>query len=455
VNAGPFTLYFDPVTEPALNRELGLRDLTLFAITCVTSTRWIPGAAHAGPGSITLWLLAALLFAVPLAIAVAALIVKYPGGGGLYLWTRKDFGPWHGFLCFWSYWIGIAALLPPIVLFYIPVTFRALGAVRLAESQFWLVAAGLVAIWIALGTNMLGVSVGKWTENLGALSTWLLVMLLAIAAAMVWMRHGSATTMDIVPHWNWGTINFWAGIAYAMSGLELAGLMGAEIKDPQRNLPRAGWMASGFAVVFYTVATASMLVILPPQKINEMSGYAQTAEAAAPVMGPWLVPIIALLVLITGIGAIGGIGAGTSRLPFAVGVDRLLPAAFGKIHPRWGTPHLSILALGLVASFLLVIFQFGDSMRAAYQELVAMMVIAGFFPYLYIFGSSWKAGKRWSAISGWAITVLAIVCSVVPSEDIHDVWLYEGKLAAGTLAVVGSAWLLYRRGTRSHNAASC
>jgi glutamate:GABA antiporter len=443
--------------KPELKREMGLRDVTLFAIACVTATRWIPGAAHAGPGSITLWLLAALFFAVPLAIAVAALIVKYPGAGGLYLWTRKDFGPWHGFLCFWSYWVGIAALLPPIVLFYVPVTFRALGAAsgRLAESQVWLVTASLLAIWLALGTNMVGVNIGKWTENLGATATWILVMLLAIAAVMVAMRRGSATPMDLAPHWNWGTVNFWAGIAYAMSGLELAGLMSAEIRDPERNLPRAGWMASGFAVVFYTVATASMLVILPPHKISEMSGYAQTAEAAAPVVGVWLVPAIALLVLITGIGAIGGVGAATSRLPFAVGVDHLLPAAFGKIHPRWGTPHLSILALGLVASFLLVVFQLGDSMRAAYEALVAMMVIAGFLPYLYIFGSSWKAGKKISALSGWAITAMAIVCSVVPSEEIHNIWLYEGKLAAGTLAVVGSAWFLYRRGSRRQVLPTC
>jgi amino acid transporter len=437
------------VAEPALKRELGLRDVTLFVIACITSTRWIPAAAHAGPGSITLWLLGALFFAVPLAIAVAALIVKYPGAGGLYLWTRKDFGPWHGFLCFWSYWIGIAALLPPIVLFYVPATFQALGArSALAESQFWLVAAGLLAIWIALGTNMVGMNVGKWTENSGAIATWLLVMVLAIAAAMVAMRRGSATPMHLAPHWNWGTINFWAGIAYAMSGLELAGLMGGEIRDPLRTLSRAGWMASGFAVIFYTAATASMLVILPPQKISEMTGYAQTAEAAAPVMGGWLTPAIAVLVLVTGIGAIGGVGTATSRLPFAVGVDHLLPAAFAEIHPRWGTPYLSIIALGLVASFLLVVFQIGDSMRAAYQELVAMMVIAGFFPYLYIFGSSWKAGKRISAVSGWAITVLAIVCSIVPSEDIRNVWLYEGKLVAGTAAVVASAWVLYRRGTR-------
>jgi hypothetical protein len=84
-------------------------------------------------------------------------------------------------------------------------------------------------------------------------------------------------------------------------------------------------------------------------------------------------------------------------------------------------------------------------MRAAYDELVSLMVISGFLPYLYIFGSGWKAGKRFSALGGWSITVMAIVCSVIPTEAISNVWLFEGKLAGGTLAVVASAWFVYRR----------
>ena len=82
-----------------------------------------------------------------------------------------------------------------------------------------------------------------------------------------------------------------------------------------------------------------------------------------------------------------------SRLPFAAGADRLLPAAFARLHPRWHTPHVSILTLGVVASFLLIAVQLGDTLRAAYDVLVSLMIITGFIPYLYIFGSSWKAGK--------------------------------------------------------------
>ena len=151
------------------------------------------------------------------------------------------------------------------------------------------------------------------------------------------------------------------------------------------------------------------------------------------------------LVLATAIGQFGGLGSSVSRMPFAAGVDHLLPKAFARVHPRWHTPHISIIAFGIVASTLLVTLQFGDTLRAAYQALVSLMVIAGFLPYLYMFGSAWKAGRRWSASSGIGMTVLAIACSVVPTGEIHNDGLFEGKLVGGTFAVVASGWLIYRR----------
>lgn len=433
---------------PTLKRELGLRDLTLFAIACVTSARWIPIAAHAGPGSVTLWLLAAVFFVVPLTIAVAALVVKYPGAGGLYLWTRGDFGPWNGFLCFWLYWLGIAFLFPTAALLYTKVGFALFGSTyaHLGDNRFYLLAATLGLVWIGMGSNLFGLKIGKWTENLGALATWAAGLLLVVVASLVWMRRGSATPPRILPTWNWGTVSFWAVIAYATSGMEGPGMMAGEMRDPERTMRRAGWIASGFATVFYMSATAALLVVLPPEQITELNGFAEVGNSAGQLLGAvWLSPLIALLVLASGVGLVGGIGTATSRLPFAAGVDGLLPKAFAKLHPRWGTPYVSTLALALVATLLLVIYQLGDTLRAAYDELISMMVITGFIPYLYIFGSAWKAGKRMSAASGLAVTALALLCSVVPPSDIANVWLFEGKILAGTLAAVLSGWVLYRR----------
>jgi amino acid transporter len=436
------------IVPGALRRELSVRDLTLFGITCIVGMRWVPAAARAGPGSVTLLVLAAIFFVVPLAIAVGALAAKYPGAGGFYLWTRGDFGPWHAFLCFWLYWIGIAFWFPSAAMFYMNAAISTLGPsyAFLAENRFILVGAALVAVWIALGTNMIGMRVGKWTENIGAAATWILGAVLVTIAVLVWMKRGSATPIRIIPTLNFDTLSFWATIAYAMTGLELVGLMSAEIHDPERTLPRAGWMASIFAALFYAVTTLALLVLLNPDKISEITGLAVAGETASALLGlAWLAPFMALLLMITGVGQFGGLGTSTSRLPYAVGADHLLPAAFAKVHPRWGTPHISILALGGVATLLLLCFQLGDTMRAAYQELVSLMVINGFIPFIYIFGSAWKAGRRWSALSGWGITAIALVCSVVPTAEIGNVWLFEGKLAAGTLAAVGSAWLLYRR----------
>jgi APA family basic amino acid/polyamine antiporter len=323
-------------------------------------------------------------------------------------------------------------------MFYMSVTLTALG---IPGNRVYLLAASVAAIWIALGTNIAGLRIGKWTENLGALASWALGVLLVVAAALVWHRQGSATAFHLLPDFNWDTVSFWSTIAYALTGIEMVGLMGSEIRDPQRDLPRAAWISSAFATLFYVATTVALLIVLPAGRISELNGLAQVSTAAGV---PWLTPVVAVLVLATAIGQFGGLGSSVSRMPFAAGVDHLMPAAFAKIHPRWNTPWVSIIAFGFLASGLLIVSQFGDTMRAAYQTLVSLMVIAGFLPYVYVFASAWKTGRRWSAASGMGMTLLAIVCSVVPTGEIHNVWLFEGKLAAGTIAVIASAWLIYR-----------
>jgi len=101
-------------------------------------------------------------------------------------------------------------------------------------------------------------------------------------------------------------------------------------------------------------------------------------------------------------------GTASSRLPYSAAVDGLLPKAFARL-PKWDTPYISTLALATVSTFLLVIYQLGDPMRVAYVELVSLMVITSFVPYIYIFASEWKAGKRLSACSGMIVTMLALV----------------------------------------------
>jgi amino acid transporter len=377
---------------------------------------------------------------------VASLATRHPEAGGHYLWTRTDFGPWHGFLSFWVYWMGIAFWFPSATMFYMSAALHGAG---LPADRPLVLAASLGAIWIALITNLVGMKVGKWTENIGGAAAWMVSGMFVALATAVWLKRGAATPMHLAPKWDWATVNFWATIAYAMSGFEAAGLVAGEVHDPERTIRRAGWLSSAAVTLFYASATLALLALLPPDRITEMNGLAEAGDEAARTLGIGaLGPVVAFLVVASGMGQLGGIGTSVSRLPFAVAHDGLLPAAFARVHPRWRTPHVSILALGGVASSLLIAIQLGDTMRAAYQELTSLMVITGFFPFLYMFGSSWKSGNRISALSGWAVTIVAMLCAIVPTAETTNVWLFEGKLAAGTLGVIGSARVVYRRRAR-------
>ena len=434
--------------ESKLIRELGFRDLTLFAVVCVVGPRWIAIAAHAGPASITIWIAAALSFAAPLGVAVSALMNKYPGAGGLYLWTREDFGPWHGFLAFWTYWFAIALTLPSSAMAAISTSAYAFGSTYayLADSRTYVLGVSLSAIAIALGTNLVGMRIGKWTENLGGLTSWVLGALLVIVAVLVYRQHGSATDLNLAPPWNWDTLSFFGMIAYALSGMEFIGMMGAEIRDATRIVTPVILVATTIVAVFYVTTTGALLVMLTPAAIEPLHGLADAGNVAAGMFGwRWITPLIVLLFMLTSIGSWGGMGAAVSRMPYAAGVDALLPPAFSRIHPRWHTPYVSILVFALVTCALLVLLQVGETMRAAYQTLVSLMVIAGFIPYLYLFGSAWKARRRIAAVLGLVTTALAIASSVVPTPDITNVWAFEIKIVAGTAVMIGAAWSVYRR----------
>src|SRR6202011_2950666 len=133
--------------------------------------------------------------------------------------------------------------------------------------------------------------------------------------------------------------------------------------------------------------------------------------------------------------------AGNRRLPFALVLDRYLPPAFARLHPRWHTPHVSILTQGVLSSVLLLLMELGENLRAAYQILVDMVVIATLIPFVYIFATGFKFGRRWAGIAGAAISLAAVILSAFPPPGVASVWLFELKVVGGTalLALLGRA----------------
>jgi len=234
-----------------LRKEMGFWDVLLFNIATVLGPRWVAAAAHNGTSSISLWILAALLFFVPSAMVINELSSRFPEEGGLYVWAKEAFGDFHGFVAGWNYWI--------YTVFYFPaaagqrsderVHYRGNGAV-LSQNRTFLLLVSVGMLVVAVGLNIIGLNIGKWLQNAGGVSTYLPLLALLGIAAILWVKHGPVTHFtraNMLPVWNWDTVNFWSQIAFAFSGLELVSAMSQEVRNPQRTLPRAVY-ASGVLI---------------------------------------------------------------------------------------------------------------------------------------------------------------------------------------------------------------
>ena len=174
-----------PPESVKLRRVLGARDVVLLTIVAVVALRWLSVAAQLGPAGLTLWLMGALLFEIPLGLAVLELGSRNPGEGGLYLWSKEAFGERHGFVAGWTYWVANQISVPSALLFTAGM-FGYVGGGRgmhLASSPGYNAAFCLAVLWGVTLFNVRGLDRAKWLPNVGAVAVWLVATLVVLAGA--------------------------------------------------------------------------------------------------------------------------------------------------------------------------------------------------------------------------------------------------------------------------------
>jgi len=459
---------------------MGFWDVLLFNIATVLGPRWIAAAGHNGTSSISLWGIAAVFFFVPGALVINELSSRFPEEGGLYAWSREAFGDFHGFIAGWTYWIYTVFYFPGLLLASASMAAYIMGGrgAALAQNRPFLLTVSLSLLLVAVILNIIGLNIGKWLQNAGGVGTYVpLLMLVGIAAVVSW-RHGSVThftVSNMLPAWNWDTVNFWSQIAFAFTGLELVSAMSEEVRDPRRTLPRAVFGAGALIALMYIVGTFAILSLVPAANLDPQSGVFHAITVGSVALRVGLLGILAaVLVTVGNAGGVGSTVAGIARVPFVVGVDRYLPAAFGKIHPRWKTPYVSILVQASVSGAILLGSQINETTRGAYQFLIDAAIILYFIPFLYMFAAIIKLAHRkdrkrnpqavlvpggtagvWiSGGLGFIVVLMGILVSLVPPGDSADKLGFELKLVGGTVASVLLGLTLYWRGARTKKAES-
>jgi glutamate:GABA antiporter len=444
--------------RPHLRRVLGRLDLILLFVVAVFNLNVVPSIAANGGVTIWLWIVSLLLFFWPQGIAVIELAQRYPGEGGVYLWAKEVFGDFHGFLSGWCYWTNNMMYVPTVMLYFVGVSVFVLGNNHqsLAENKIFALTASLTLLAILVVLNVVGLGVGKWINNLGAIGTGVAAAVLIGLGIIICLRFGTnVTAADFkIPANPRFVLNSFGVICFGLVGLELASVMGDEIENPQRILPGAVAWGGVLSGLLYIGATLTLLIAVSKQDISVLQGIVQAvSHLAAKVNAAWVVAPFAFLLSVS----IAGIGsawlAGSARIPFVAGLDSYMPGWLGKVHPKYATPYAALIVHAVVSMILVIVNFTGAGVQETFQKLLSLAVVLQLVPFLYMFGALLKIAADESFLkahygrstlffagaSGLITTILGIALAFFPAQQITSILSYEIWMFGGTLLFISLA----------------
>lgn len=394
--------------------------------------------------------------AVALALMFAVLSRRIPAEGGPYGYARAAFGNGIGFSQAWLYWItawaGNAAIAVGWV-FYVE------KFVNKGGSTAGSIVIALVGLWIPAAVNLTGV------RNMGVFQVWTTVLKFVPLALMASIGLLFIKSANFTP-WNTSGETNLSAIGGAMAiclfsylGVETAAVAAGKVRDPARNVPRSTIYGTLASAVVYVLSLVAVFGILPATALAQDSNKASYSAAADSIAGgTWLGYLVAIAVVVSGIGALNGWTMICAEMPLAAAKDGLFPRSFGSLSSR-GVPMFGIISSTVLASVAVVISYLGSSGATVFTTLVLMTGITAAIPY----AASALAQLRWRVqdrrkghTQHFALDVGVAVVSLVMS--LAFVWYSRNTgaswyvvwgpfLMAGGAAICGIPVYLSQRGS--------
>jgi APA family basic amino acid/polyamine antiporter len=368
---------------PALRRSMGLPHATAMVVGIILGasifvqpseiTRLVPSTR----GLILVWLAAgALTFCG--AMICAELASAFPHTGGVYVFLREIFSPALGFLwgwaMFWSMHSGIIAAIAVVMARYV--------AYFVPASEAEIRALAIAAILLLSLVNYFGVRPGS------AVQVALTAMKVAAVAVMVFVffffggkAHAAlpSESAALFPASLGAYALAVAAGLFAFGGWHMVTYAAGETRDPERTIPRALLAGTLIVTACYILLNAGYLYVLPIRAVANSTRVA--ADATEFVLGSRAGAVMAVVVVISAMGALNGIILAGPRVYYAMAQDGLAFRWMGSVHPRRQTPHLAILAQAIWSSVLVATNSYRELFtRVVYTEwLFFALLAAGLF----------------------------------------------------------------------------
>jgi amino acid transporter len=431
-----------------LKKELGVRDLALTQILFIIGLTWIGVAGKLGPSHVVLWLLAILLFYLPMAAVVIYLNQLMPLEGGLYQWAKLGFNPTVGFLLAWNLWLYVIVFTSEIGIQCATYLSYAIGpgAAWMTSSTWFVALSSAVVLALMALAATIGLAVGKWVHNVGGVFMLIifavLIVLPFIGLATGHLRefHPFRTNIPKVSLFN---LNILGKMGFgALGGFEYMAILAGETRAPARAIRRSVFIAAPLIAIMFIMGTATVVAYIPADQIDLVGPMPQVLRVG---FGPFgiagsLVTIAILMTLAMRLAQVSVSFTAVTRLPMVAGWDRLLPAAFSKLHPRYRTPVNSILLVAGCAFVIALLSQIGVGQAEAFQLLfngggvfyALASVVMFAIPLFGLRGVTSRPSLllRVASWSGLLMTLLYIVLAVFPIIKVESVSGFALKIVS-------------------------
>jgi amino acid transporter len=373
-----------------LKRQLGLWSAVAVLIGSTIGSgifRSPAGIADKLPGPLPLmavWV-AGGLFALCGALTLAELSGAFPETGGAYVFIREGWGRMPAFLFGWSELTLIrAASLGAISTTFAEYALRVLGYdPSVAPYSDWVHYVAAVAIMLTATFNYVGLRWGALVQNLTTLAKYgglLFIIVLALAIGLP--RTGGGHYTPAMPDGSFHIAAFGlalVSVLWAFDGWADLSFVAGEVKEPRRTLPRAIIIGTVAVIVIYLLANLAYMAVIPVGEIRHSQLVA--ADVAQRLVGLPGVVFVAVTVMLSTFGTLNGTLLTSPRIFFAMADDGLFFRKVAAIHPRFGTPYVSIVlvaALGVVFVMLRTFEQLADTFVTAIVPFYALAVAAIF-----------------------------------------------------------------------------
>jgi basic amino acid/polyamine antiporter, APA family len=382
--------------------------------------------------------------ALALAMLFGSLARRLPADGGPYAYARAAFGNGWGFANAWSYWITAWAGNAAIAVGWVLYVEHFVNKDHTTWISIVLVLAGL---WGAAAINLTGV------KNMGSIQVVTTILKFFALLFMSTVGLFFITGANYTP-WNVSAESTIAAIGSGMAialfsyiGVETASVAAGKVRDPDRNVPRATILGTLATAVVYMLSLIAIFGILPTGELT--SSTAPFSDAANEIFGgSWAGNVMAVLVIISGLGALNGWTMICAEMPLAAAKDGIFPERFQRLSST-GVPAFGIVASTALASVAMLVNYMGSSGATAFTTLVLMTGITAAIPYAFsgLAQLKWRlVDKRtiqtprlWRDLIVAAVAVVFSVLFVVYSRNTgHSFWVYWAPfILAGVALVLG------------------